>query len=458
VNTFSAVTLSREDFLTWMTGNHEIAPDQHQTTSKPSHEEGTITLLWDKSKLSDGRQPLIVVPADKLRDFFAFVGTYITTYRPFSAFFRVVSSEVIPVLEQLEQPDRDVVERIARVVAGSAISEVYVSSGARLPGDKAHLSTLTATLSASLGQAIIAGYPSTSFDWIAKQWQGVHHRLDDIGSERVGAEQITLIWRLLFDALRNRRSEAVVPLSGGSMQTISRFLADSIYGAGVDKGPLLPLALSMSPGVDPSKLMTSSREERIKAFSEFVTRLDNWSHDPLAGQFIAGLLLAITGNGSFDLLRSSRELLSRAPVSIIWFGVCASLFGESNVLTTANCAGRRLLRDLKRPADLFDPPTSDLNSYEYRMLRRDPGGLEQVNSRSADSFEVELLASVTTRIPKYDTSRVARLTEDVEVLAGGLQEIRSVVERTQRRLRYITTPPRQSDMFASNAKPRGRPR
>jgi hypothetical protein len=248
-----------------------------------------------------------------------------------------------------------------------------------------------------------------------------------------------------------------MPLPGGSVQTISRFLANSVHGQGVDQGLLLPLALSMSIGLDPSKMLTSSREERIRAFSEFVNQLDSWSHDPLAGQFIAGLLLAIAGNGSFDLLRSSRELLNRSPVSIIWFGVCASLFGESNVLTTANCAGRRLLRDFQRPQGLFDPPSSDMNSYEYRIINSDPGGLEQVNSRSTDSFEVELLASVTTRISKYDTSRNARLAEDIEVLAGSLQEIRSIVERTQRRLRYITAAPRQSDMFGSNAKPRGRP-
>jgi hypothetical protein len=270
-----------------MGGDHEIVRDDHRTTSMPSHEGGTITLLWDKSKVSDGLQPLIVVPADDLRDFFAFVGTYITTYRPYTAFFRVVSTEVIPILEQLQRPDRDVMERIARVVAGSAMSEVYASSGGRSPGDTAHLSTLTATLSASLGQAAIAGYPSTSFDWIAKQWQGVHRRVDNTGSEKVGAEQITLIWKLISDALRNGRSEAMMPLSGGSVQTISRFLANSIYNQSVDQGLLLPLALSMSIGVDPSKLMTSSREERIRAFSEFVTRLDSGSHDPLAGQFIA---------------------------------------------------------------------------------------------------------------------------------------------------------------------------
>jgi hypothetical protein len=159
VKTFAAVKLSREEFLTWMGGDHEIVLNDHRRTSKPSHEQGTITLLWDESEVNDALQPLIVVPADDLRDFFAFVGTYITTFRPYTAFFRVVSTEVIPTLEQLQRPDRDVVERIARVVAGSAMSEVYLSSGGRPPADTAHLSTLTATLSASLGKRSLQVVP-----------------------------------------------------------------------------------------------------------------------------------------------------------------------------------------------------------------------------------------------------------------------------------------------------------
>jgi hypothetical protein len=109
--------------------------------------------------------------------------------------------------------------------------------------------------------------------------------------------------------------------------------------------------------VDRAQLET--RRPRAWPLVEGRYRMDMSSPDPLAGEFLAGLLLAVSGNGSFELLRSGKELLNRSPVSIIWFGVCAALFEESNVLTTANCVGRRLVRDLQRPPGLFDPPESD---------------------------------------------------------------------------------------------------
>jgi hypothetical protein len=452
----SLAQLSRDEFLAWMGGDHRMPIGHPSAPTKPGYEEGMITLLWDKSEAGAGGQPLIAVPADGMRDFFAFVGTYITTFRPYSAFFRVVPIEIIPALEERQLPARDVLQRVASVVAGSALSEVYLGAGGRVGSAGAQLPTTAATLSASLGQAILAGYPTGVLDRLAKQWYAIHRGANSPEMEQTAADQIVLIWKLISDATREGISDAL-PSLGRSQQAVSRFLAETIHGRGVDKDLLLSLALSMSVKVNLANILTSSREERIRAFNDFVISLDPSSHDPLPGQFLAGLLLAISGNGSFDLLRSSGNLLNRSPISIVWFGVCAALFEESNILTTANCVGRRLVRELQRPQGLFDPPRADLNAYEYIILRRDTGALDQVNSQSADSLEIELMGNVTTSISKYDGNRDARLAEHVEVLAGSLQEIRSIVERAQRRVRYAT-PPRQGELIRSDEKPRGRSR
>jgi hypothetical protein len=453
---FLLARLSRDEFVAWMGGDHRMAAEHRPAPTKPPYEDGAVTLLWDESEAGNAGQPLIAVPSDGMRDFFAFVGTYIATYRPYSTFFRVVPIEIIPALEERRVLVGDVLRRVASVVAGSALSEVHLRTGGRGVSTRAQMPTIMATLSASLGQAVIAGYPSGVLDWLAKQWHAIHRRTNGSVPEQAETDQIVLIWKLISDATREGISDAPSPL-GRSHRIIARFLADAIRSRGVDKALLLSLASSMSVNVDPAKILASSREERIRAFNDFVVSLDPSSHDPLPGQFLAGLLLAISGNGALDLLRSSKELANRSPISIVWFGVCAALFEESNVLTTANCVGRRLVRDLQRPQGLFDPPRADLNSYEYILLRRETGALDQVNSQSADSLEIELMANVTTSTAKYDENRDARFAEDVEVLAESLQEIRSVVERAQRRLRYAS-PPRQGELIRSDQKPRSRPR
>lgn len=442
----SLAQLSRDEFLSWMGGDHRMAIG-HKAPSKTSSQEGMVLLVWDKSEVGDGGRPLIAIPTEDMRDFFAFVGTYMTTFRPYSAFFRVVPIEMISAIEERQLPVNDVLQRVARVAAGSAFSEVYLRAGGRVVGNRTQLPAIAATLSATFGQAIVAGYPTRVLDRLAKQWSAIHRGTNNSILEQADADQIALIWRLISDAARDGMSDSLAAL-GRSQHTISRFLAEALRGRGFNNALLLSLASSMSTTVDPAQILTSSREERIRAFNDFVARLDPTSVDPLPGQFLAGLLLAISGNGSFDLLRSGVELLSRSPTSIVWFGVCAALFEESNVLTTANCAGRRLARDLQRPHGLFDSPSADLNSYEYFMLKRDMDALDQVNSHRADGLEIELLGNITTSISRYD-NRDARLAEDVEVLAGSLQEIRSVVERAQHSLRYAKSP-QQGELIRSH--------
>lgn len=261
---------------------------------------------------------------------------------------------------------------------------------------------------------------------------------------------------MVSDAACGHSASPKLP-SSRSERAILQFLIDAIQGQKLDKALLSLLTSSMSASIDAGKVLLASREDRIKAFNDFVVSIESSSLDLLSNQFMAGLLLAIAGNGSFDLLRSGRESLRRFPSSIVWFGICASLFDDSNILTTADCAGQHLVRDMQRPHELFDIPWSDLNSYEYRVLRRNVAALEQLSSRNHESLQVELLANATTYVIKGSGSRDLGLADDVEVLATSLQEIRSVVERAQRRLRYAPLP-RQSELLRSDSKPRTRSR
>lgn len=449
---FSLTELSREQFLAWLGGERRAS---HATSAK-LREQGMIALLSDESEAPKESQPVIVVPSDGLRDFFAFVGTYVTTYRPFSAFFRVVPADMTAALEQRQRPTLDMAEGISKLVVGAAFSEIYLRSAGRTTINKIQLPLVAASLSATLGQAVVAGYPASVFDWLTTQWSAIHRRESDLTSDGADPEQIASIWKLISVSISEVTRKSGVGIQDRHEEVISRFLASAIHGRGIDKTALLLLGSSIPTEINLAKAIAAPREERIRIFNDFVEKMRSSSHDTPMAPFLAGFLLAISGNGSFDLLPSGRELLSRSPISVIWFGICAALFDESNVLTIANCAGRRFVRDLRRPQGLFEVPQADLNSYEYLLFRRDVGSLEQVNSKGADVLEIELLANVNTFASKSEGGRESHLAQDIEVLSGSLQEIRAVAERAQRMLRSVTS--RQAELFRSDEKPRGRPR
>lgn len=453
---FSTARLSREQFLDWMAGDHAAPLGKLSTSGKHINAADTLTLLWEKRSSSEVSQPIILVPMTELRDFFAFVGTYVTSYRPYSAFFRVLPAETISALEERQNLSEAKVRRIARLVAGAALAECYPRSGSRTTSGEPQLSTMRATQSACLGQAVCMGYGAEALDWLSKEWSILQSSRDDAPIGMEDFDQVASIWKLVSKAVSVDNRLDGDSLKRTSDQIILDFLRDVLQNGGINRKSLISLASSSSLPFNPAEILASSREERIAAFNNFMSKIEPSGDGSFFDHFLSGLLLAISGNGSFELLRSGRELFKLTVPSTLWFGICAAMFEDSNVFTIANSSGRRLFRDLQRTHSPFDVPDADLNSYEYRIIRREPDSLGLISSRSSDGFEVELLANVTTFLPTAERPDLnSRAAEDIHALVGSLQDIRSIVERAQRNIPAMEGT-RQQDLYRPESKPRNK--
>ena len=80
--------------------------------------------------------------------------------------------------------------------------------------------------------------------------------------------------------------------------------------------------------------------------------------------------------------------------------------------------------------------------------------LDTVHSQMTNGFEIELFPNVSTFVLKDIGGKDVGAADDVQVLMEGLQEIKFVLERTQRRV-SSNSAPRQREIFRTDAK-RGR--
>ena len=451
---FTTATLSRDEFLDWLGGGGGRQVDK--SSGEPSEgAEQVVTLVWDGPRDETRKQPLIAMPVQGMNDFFAFTSTYVATYRPYSAFYHVIPLELVEQIEQRRELDNSMLPRFAKLVAGGALAEQYLRSRSRSASFGASLTAANATLCASLGAAIVAGYPPAVLAWITDQWSSAHLRGENYSVDQAATIEIAPIWRLMFSTVHGEVDGANYHGNMSAM-AVSGFILAAL-GGGVTAELLGSLGPDLPTNEDPVKVLLAPREERIRSFNRFVASMGETASDGLEQPFMAGLLLAIAGNGSFDMLRSAKELAERSPAAIVWFGICAALFEDSNVLTVGNCRGRRIVRDLRAPGDMFDAPNSDLGAFEYRVLSRDPAALDQANSTSADAFCLELLPGVVTYVPRQVRDHEVQERDDYQVLAEGLAEMRYVLDRTQRRLSR-SPEPKQREMYRSDTKPRGRTR
>ena len=411
------VRLNREDFVSWLAKALSDASAKPNAASPTPERPGDVTLAWPLENTS--AWPVLTIRQSQIREFYAFVSTY-TKVRPFTAFFRVLPLELISLLEQPRKTSINSVSG-ARCVAGAAMAEAWVASAREADRPKNVFPLLLSSLSVSLGKTALAGYDEKAFDWVLKEWVELHRRPGDTLRTQ-DLEGASAPWRIL---LRQSMRSRGVRTDDNSL--IADFLAAALERGSIQPEMLRPLS-PLVGSVDLTALLVASREERINRFNEVLADLKRRSDRGLRSEFIVGLILAIAGNGSFELLRSARELDGWLDGAVTWFGLCAALFEDSNVLTYGNSAGRRLVRDFARLEDPFAPPSADINSTELRFMADNEAF--QLATSAPNSLDVELLPSVLSRVsessPKYNGRR-----DETEMLLRSLDEATYLIDRAR---------------------------
>lgn len=437
------VRLNREDFVRWL--GAALSGDMLRPAKASPGAEKPSDVFLIFSEEAPGAAPIICVPQGQMQDLYAFLSTY-TKVRPFSAFFRVLPLERLSVAERSHDDSRSSVA-LAKCVAGAAMAEAWIASARESERSKNVFPLLLASLSASLGQATFAQYDEATFDWVLNEWIELRKRPDDIFRTQE-IEGASAAWRIMLSA---------IPSSGARPSPDSDDIADFLSLAlvrGSIRSDMLDRLTSLSRGVDFVTLIAASREERINRFNEVMSDLKRRSDRGVRSEFVGGLMLAIAGNGSFELLRSAREFDGWLDGAVTWFGICAALFEESNVLTYGNAAGRRMVRDIMRREVPFATPRADINSSEYRFSTS--GDAFEVAAHATNSLDVELLPNVVSRVivpaPQYDDRR----RDETETLVRSLEEAGYLIDRARHLAIGYADGDRQGSLYKPSR--RGRPR
>lgn len=438
----TARRLSREEFVKWMASAIAGSPTLPRGTESHGRKPNEVTLVWPDLK-SDAR-PIVCVAERQLQEFFAFVSTYSTAVRPFTAYFRVMPLELIEILENLHR-ERGGQIQIAKMIAGASIADVWMAAARQAERPSNVLPLLQSSLSLALGQTVLEGYGDAAFQWVLQEWMMA--RVNQGGAtDGRSIESIGVAWRQVGLATTKALSRRSIQEYGGP---IAPFIRDAVEAQTIRPEMLRSLSEIAGPELDLEKLLVAPREERINRFNATLADLKGRGEIHFRSEFLAGLMLAIAGNGSFEMIRSAREFAGWLDGAATWFGICASLFEESNVLAYANSAGRRVVRDLLRRDDPFDLPRADIASTELRFIGGAKAEIVQLGAYAPNSIEVEILPNVVTRILANQNSDSAGDVEQREFLLRTLDEVAYLTSRARRMVMDRDGAERQGDLYKS---------
>jgi hypothetical protein len=362
---FSASSLTREQFVSWIGGSYKPAQKRVEVpelTNMVRH--GDICLIWKNDGIEytgDLTHPLIAIPDHQVRDFFSFVSTYIGTYQPFSAFFRVVKISML--LDLLfERPT--IPDRLGEKLVGAIIAETRLQLGTpRKDISDISIQACVASLSFAAVAGLRSGAVNGHFESVLENWTKTRVILTD-EPLAVPSATITKFWHILQSAIDPSHRN----VQGKHEKVVE--LVSQIFNSSDESEPLVWHHLTDRLPNSRSAFfrLRDSREERIRAMDVISDELSSTRLDTELAEVLLGYAASKVAGGSLRYFAILEAIEQRFPLATMWFGVFCSMRTDSDALVIAECLGRRVLRHFNQSRNLFAPPTADISFDEFANM------------------------------------------------------------------------------------------
>lgn len=433
--------LKREEFLTWVAG--EVVPIGRQWDSDSAPGKGEVAVVGQMNLNDRTHRPLLVVRnEEELQEFFAFVSTYVSTYVPFSAFFRVLS------LSEFQEPKKGIpssIERLKRALVGVVLCDALLDSSRDL--SKVHVARCLVSESYAMAKVIIDGKPAHP-SRVSQRWRLANRMIRGERRERDDDERLPL-WEAIFcavDAYEGKENFLTT-------RTLSPHVRDFLRKGSTEA--LWEAVRLLAPEIgDIQSDMSGPREKRARAFTSAI-RSEELMRRGLIGDFVVGYLGVLLAGGAFEYATLMTGLKAIYPTSSLWFGFISGAIETSDVLTAGSTLGRHVLRELDDQSELVASPDYDISYAELWVLGRAAKSVPDIRSKSSDLIKVELFPGTSCYFAVAGAAESSTPKPD-DLSKETLIEARRLVARLQRLLHDDLPPAPRDDLFSAPIRRRGR--
>jgi hypothetical protein len=334
-------------------------------------QSGWISVCWEERPSGDNPIPeLIVVPKGEVREFIAWVSTYLPWLRPFTAFCRVVDDEVaLRVIRSSAQKPAmgDYAPAYIAAVIGECM-EHFASRDIR----RLNPTSAMSTYSYALARALSLDLSNEDGLLLTERWLELR-RIAGQPDRVLKLDVLREIWDVL--AGMRKRSPLNVDGPGGIVdRELIEQACESIKLCGRIEGPvwqrlshlvLGPLDLNTFE----TGSMSSTREDRVRLFEKCAETIRRampagWT----LASFLCAYLASQIAPGSAAHAPMVEPFVRQFPGILVWYYVCAGLYPRTAVLSDNDGLGWRVLREVLRRETVFQRPQGDIAFDEFKVL------------------------------------------------------------------------------------------
>ena len=400
-----------------------------------------LTAIWTTDPREAFQVPnILLCNQTEMRDLIAWLWSYAADARPFTALTRLMDPSVLGATLALPAkphfPGRSENAWLGLIFAEAMIVDEKTGGTGKLS-----LAQCAGTCSFVQARAKALGYGAESISSISLTWSKARAIVTrDVADAPTKA--ITDPWSYLHFVGSNRPRDLFqnVP-PNGLRQPIPAALQEFESQGVIGESTWSALTRSRLLAADARSLSELTREERVRKIHSISSDIMNSSLKDETDAFLVAYLVSQVSPGSMEhmhLLRGSEGLNRPA---VYWYGIFAGL-AQPSALGSAFGVGRRLARELNRPASVMDRPSGDVDYIE--LLVASESTRDSAFGASYPGYvDVSLLPNVVTTISsgvlkddRRDTSNQERLQtlEHTQRLERILSDARATVDLLNRSL------------------------
>jgi len=441
--------------------NYNINKSSDFPRNTPHQDE--MYLIWEEDPNANDILPAAIIVNDQyVNEFYAWSSTFISTYRPFSAYIRVIPfSSVSNYSSMLIRP---LLKNSTDVCAGIILAEAISNLPEKMSKQALNPLVCASTYSYCLARALGLGLPFQEL-YNVSQKLSFARKLTSQPLRKLDANNINLVWYVVYyifvNTLNNNRLDTLI--SNDIINKLAKHYNDAnlvkysieyILEACIEyklSGEISNRLISkLSDFKIESSLIKSemheTRERRVVCFNNVVSSPEFSKIDSnITQSFLVGYLASLLSPGSLVYIDLVTQQLNKYPMALLWYGLFAGLNVDNDVMASFDGLGRRIVRDLLAPSNIFDQPQTDISIEELDVYFTGDNKLLNFRRSYQNHIEIELAPCIKTSTRWYDSDKLNTQNtgndhykpETPEELLDALDKQVKVIEDIQRKLRYI---------------------
>lgn len=393
--------------------------------------KGELLVVWRERDFPADKSLVIITRDEEYLEFLAWCTTYVGTFVPFTAFFRVLRHSDLEKFKMFDARRPTISQITLDKMAGIAIAEAAVQTAFRTSKpSNISIQSCQLTFSFAVLRGLNDGLHPAQLIELADAWTTARRTSSDrplpLDADRAMTFWLLACSALIEDDFTRVQENTWMGFISSLIKSTVRTGKASWQGIDANYRDIREIVERYENARE------LPREQQLRVLDDCIKVLRQHEYPTPLLEAILGYMMARLSNGSFDYLSLAGEQQAELPCSALWFAFFAIWQKDFDGLTAGSSLGRHLTRYCQSVGDDFSLPRADIALQEYLFVsdRKVPAPLR---SASSSTVFIELLPGVSSAFPnavrRDDDVPKAPTSLDVPRLSRILREALELLER-----------------------------